>query len=125
MNNNKSKFNTILYIIVLVVVFIMFVATSYLYYNKVIKSKEKENTNVIVKYLNMMVTFDNNSQINGYNIKPGWEESLDFSITNYSKDTIGKYKIIIEVITPFSNMIDENFIYSVEGESERIHQIKY
>ena len=114
-NKKTNKFSILLYIVVLLSIFAMFAGMFYMYYKNVIK---KDDTNVIVKNLNMLVSFDNNSQINIHGIKPGQEESISFSVENYSEDTIGKYRIIAEVITPLSNMIDENFVYSLEGETE-------
>lgn len=111
----SKKFSIILYIVVLLSIFAMFAGMFYMYYKNVIK---KDDTNVIVKNLNMLVSFDNNSQINIHGIKPGHEESLSFSIENYSEDTIGNYKIIAEIITPLSNMSDENFVYYIEGETD-------
>ena len=116
MNNKKSnKFSILLYIVVLLSIFAMFAGMFYMYYNNVIK---KDETNVVVKKLNMLLTFDKNNQINIHGIKPGYGESISFSVENYSEDTIGNYKIIAEVITPLSNMSDENFVYTLEGESE-------
>ncbi len=117
MNKSKTKkFNIMLYLIVLVAVFAMFITTSYSYYKKVIK--EKDNSNLDIKYVNMLTTFYNPNQINGYNIKPGWEKVIDFTIENSSEDTIGNYKISFEIITPLSNMTDEDFVYTITGSSE-------
>ncbi len=115
-NTKVSKFNIVLYLIVLVCVFSMFLATSYAYYKKVIDNKDNKDVNV--KYVNIFTTFLNGDQINGYNIKPGWEESKEFIVENFSDDAIGKYKIYFEIITPLSNMSDEDFVYNIEGISE-------
>ena len=115
MESKKSKkFGTTLYVIVLVAVFVMFLATAYAYYSKVIKNNGKD---VVVKNFDMLLVFDKGDQINATNLKNGWEESREFTIENFSKDTIGKYKIVLEVITPLSNMIDDKFVYTLEGES--------
>ena len=111
---NKKR-STILYLVVLMSVFVMFLATAYEYYVKVIKVEEK---NVIVKNFDMLLMFDRGNQIDAHNIKKGYEETMEFSLENFSEDTIGKYKIVIEVITPMSNMINENFVYTLEGESD-------
>ena len=86
-----------------------------MYYKRVIKS---DNTNVVVRNLNMLVSFDKSSQINIHNIKPGFEDNISFSVENFSNDTIGNYKIIAEVITPLSNIVDDNFVYTIEGVSD-------
>lgn len=111
----QKKISTILYVIVLIAVFVMFLGTSYLYYVKVIKGDEK---NVSVKNFDMLLMFDNGNQINGHNIKAGYEETKEFTIENYSSDTIGKYKIVLEVITPLSNISNDNFVYVLEGVSD-------
>ena len=117
MSKSKSKkFHIMLYLVVLVAVFAMFIATSYAYYKKIIKEKDESNLNI--KYVNMLTTFYSPDQINGYNIKPGWEKEVEFTIENSSEDTIGNYKISFEIITPLSNMSDEDFVYTITGSSE-------
>ena len=111
----NKKIGTTLYVIVLIAVFVMFATTAYAYYSKVLKNKDND---VVVKNFNMLLLFDKGNQINATNLKNGWQESREFTIENYSKDTIGKYKIVLEIITPLSNMIDEKFIYTLEGVSE-------
>ena len=111
----KKKTNTILYIVVFIFVFIMFIATAYSYYLKVIK---KENVNVDIKHFNMLVEFNNENQFNIKNIRSGYEEVKEFTVKNYSKDTIGKYNIVFEVITPLSQIVDEGFTYTLESECD-------
>lgn len=119
MENKKDKkmnsFNTVLYILVLITIVLMFASFYFLYQKKIV---EPSNREVIVNRFGMLLTFNKNNQINAHNIKPGWEDSREFSIENYSNDTIGKYNIILEIITPFSNMVDEDFVYTLEGVSE-------
>lgn len=109
-----KKFNTILYIGVLVAILLMFSSSIYLYYVKVMKPKE---TNIVIKNYEMLLMFNGEAEINAHNIKPGWTETKEFSIENFSEDTIGRYKIVLEVITPLSNMIDDSFVYTLEGET--------
>lgn len=111
-----KKAHIFIYFLVLISVIAMLVATSYAYYVKVKKSEEK--VNVEVKNFDMLLTFENGSQINGHSLIPGWTDSVEFTVANYSKDTIGKYKIVLEVITPLSNMVDEDFVYEIVGESD-------
>ena len=101
---------------ILIAIVLMFLSFFYLYQKRVVEPSNKE---VIVNKFEMLLMFNKDSQINGHNIKEGWEESREFTIENFSTDTIGKYNIILEIITPLSNMIDENFIYTVEGSSEK------
>lgn len=116
MESKKSKkFNIILYCFVLIAIISMFASFYYLYQKKVIEPTEKET---IVNKFQMLLMFNKDNQINGHGIKTGWEETREFSVENFSEDTIGKYKIILEVITPLSNMIDESFVYTLEGESQ-------
>ena len=111
MNNKK---NTILYIIVFIFVFVMFAATSYAYYKKVIK---KDDSKEVSNY-NMLVNFDKTNQINSSNLNNGYEEVREFTIENFSDDTIGKYSITFDIITPLSNMVDNDFIYTLESVSD-------
>lgn len=116
MNKQISKFNLILYIVVLVVIFIMVIIMARAYFFKIdMKNKEVE---VKENVINLMTSFETNNQINIHNIKNNYKEEREFTITNYSEDTIGKYKIVLEIITPLSNIVDENFVYSIEGETE-------
>ena len=112
MNNKKS--NTILYIIVFVFVFVMFIATSYAYYNKVLKKDEKKE----VANFNMLVNFDKTNKINANNLSNGYTEEREFTIENFSDDTIGRYNIIFDIVTPLSNVVDEDFVYTLEGVSD-------
>ena len=114
--NNSKKYGIFLYLIVLISVFAMFIGTAYAYHTKLTKMKDEKN--VSIKQLDMLLMFNNGNQINGHNIRPGYEESKEFSIENYSEDTIGKYNITLELLTPFSNMVDENFVYVLEAESD-------
>ena len=115
MENKKSKnFNAILYTFVLIAIVVMLVSFYFLYKKKVIDPNNKET---IVNKFEMLLMFNKDNQVNVHNIKDGWEDSREFSIENFSTDTIGKYNIVLEVITPLSNMVDENFIYTVEGTS--------
>ena len=115
MEKKLKKFNLVLYILVLACIFAMVVIMAKAYFAKVNKNKDvevKENT------INMLISFNENNQINIHNIKNNYSEEREFTIDNYSSDTIGKYKIVLEVITPLSNMVDENFVYSIVGETE-------
>ena len=112
---NKKKTSTILYICVFVFVFVMFALTAYSYYVRVVKP---ENVNIDVKKFNMLVEFNGPSEINAHNLNDTYEETREFTIKNYSSDTIGKYNIVFEVVTPLSNMVDEDFTYELEGVSD-------
>ena len=113
---NPRKLSVTLYLVVFLAVIAMLIGTYYAYHVKTIREKDK--TNVTVKNLDMLLMFNNGNQVNGKNLKPGWEESVEFSLENFSEDTMGKYKIVIEIITPLSNISDENFVYTITGESE-------
>ena len=110
----NNKFSILLYVVVLFSIFTMFAGMFIMYYKNVIK---KDDTNVVIKELNMLASFDSSNQINIHGIKPGDERVVSFSIENFSEDTIGKYKIIAEIITPLFNMSDDNFVYSITSES--------
>ncbi len=115
MENKKSKkFSIVLYSIVLLSMVIMVYSFYFLYQKKIVEPSNKET---IVNKFSMLLMFNKDNQINAHNIKYGWSESREFTIENYSNDTIGKYKIILEIVTPLSNMIDENFVYQIVGNS--------
>lgn len=108
----NKKLNIILYIIVFIFVFIMFLATTYAYYKRVIKKDESPKE---VNTFNMLVMFDTGNVIDIKNPKKGSIVTKNFTIDNFSEDTIGKYNIEFEIISPLSNMVDEDFTYSLEG----------
>ena len=110
-----KKFYYVLYVVVLVAVLLMFLSSLYLYNIKVIKPAEQK---VVVKNYEMLLMFNGEAEINAHNINVGWTQTKEFSIENFSEDTIGRYKIILEVITPLSNMVDESFVYTLEGETD-------
>lgn len=110
---NNKKVNTILYIVVFVFVFVMFIATSYAYYNKVIKKDDVKE----VSNFNMLVNFDQTNEINANNLKNGYEEVREFTIENFSDDTIGKYDITFDIVTPLANVVDNDFVYTLEATS--------
>lgn len=112
---SNVKLNKILYIIVFIFIFIMFLLTMFAYYKRVIK---KDNIKREVNNINMMITFDTSNIINANNLKKNFEVEKYFTIENYSKDSLGKYNIEIEVVTPLSNMVDEDFVYTLEGVSD-------
>ena len=67
MESKKSKkFGTTLYVIVLVAVFVMFLATAYAYYSKVIKNngEEIDNDNLLYDYLHEMTRIFKNYKSN-------------------------------------------------------------
>ena len=111
----NKKLNTIIYSIAFIFVFAMFITTSFAYYNKVIKKNDEK---VEVNNINMLVMFNKPNTIDAKNLKNGYEETIEFSVENFSEDTIGKYSIVFEVITPLSNMVDEDFVYTLEGVSD-------
>ncbi len=112
-----NKCNTIIYLIVLIVLFAMLIGTSYAYYVK--KIKNGDESRVVIKTANMLMRYAEKNEINAINIIPGYETSLDFSIENYSTDTVGKYKIKLEIESPLIENVDENFVYSITGKSNK------
>lgn len=112
-----SKCNTIVYLLVLIVMFAMLIGTSYAYYVK--KIKNGDETRVVIKTANMLMRYKESSEINVADVEPGFEKSMDFSIENYSTDTVGKYKIKLEVISPLIDTTDENFVYELSGTANK------
>lgn len=111
----ERKFNIAIYILVFISVFIMLIGSSYAYFTK--KIKNGDETRVIIKTANMLLRYTENNQINAKSISPGWGNTLSFSIENYSNDTAGKYKIKLEIISPLTESIENNFVYSLSGTS--------
>lgn len=116
-DESTTKTNTIIYLLVLVVLFTMLIGTSYAYYVK--KIKNGDETRVTIKTANMLMRYKEKNEINALNITPGFETSLDFSIENYSIDTEGKYKITLEIISPLIDSEDDNFVYELTGSSNK------
>jgi hypothetical protein len=114
-NKKQVKIGVVLNIFILIAIVLMFFSFYYLYQKRVVEPSNKE---VIINKFEMLLMFNKDNQINAHNIKPGWIDEREFTIENFSSDTIGKYNIIIEVITPLSNMMDDNFIYTLEGSSQ-------
>ena len=112
-----SKCNTIVYLLVLIVMFAMLIGTSYAYYVKKIKNGDERR--VVIKTANMLMRYKESSEINVADVEPGFEKSMDFSIENYSTDTVGKYKIKLEVISPLIDTTDENFVYELSGTANK------
>ena len=48
---------------------------------------------------------------------------MTFSVENYSNDTDAKYKISLDIISPFTETIEESFIYSVTGISKNTSDV--
>ena len=110
--NREKKLKNYLSIIVLICVFIMFLGTYCVYYVKNNKNEHIKENKVL-----MTLNFDGKNEINVKNINPGWSDKIIFSVVNHTKDTIGRYKLVLEIVTPFSNMIEENLVYTINGES--------
>lgn len=115
--NNSKKFNIVIYLLTLVALFTMLIGTSYAYYVK--KIKNGDETRVIIKSSNMLLRFYDGNQINAVGVMPGWQSSYNFSVENYSPDTVGKYKIKLEIINPLTNKIENNFVYELKGTSTK------
>jgi hypothetical protein len=114
MNKKANIINIILSLIVFIAVCAMVALTTYSYYKKVDDSQNQ------IKYnsYNMLVKYDKGNQINAYNLIPGWEGNYSFQIQNFSKDTIAKYKVSLEVLTPLSKEINDLFTFKLESISD-------
>ena len=112
-----NKFTMILYIFILIFIVLMLVGLAYSYNKRLHKNDKKNVTENKVTYL---VEFEKGSQINLNNLWIGYEDSYEFSISNDSKDTIGNYKLTFEVITPISNNVDENIVYTLKDSVDKV-----
>jgi hypothetical protein len=110
-----NKFNLIIYLLVFITLFTMLIGSSYLYFTNKIKNEAK--TKVTIKNADILVKYKDGDKINATGIKPGWSSSFSFSLENYSSDITGKYKIIIDIISPLTNEIEDNFVYTLSGAS--------
>lgn len=103
MNNKK---NIKLYSIVLLFVFIMSASFIYYYFCKNIKNSDKK---VVINKVNLLVNQDTIIEFNlNDNIK-----TYNFSIKNNDKILSTKYKIKLNIIDSYSNIINENFVYTL------------
>lgn len=110
----KTKLFIILYSFVYIFILAMTIGICISYYNNYIKDHSdiiKENK------FSLLVNYDRTDNISLTNLPYNYSDSYTFKVENFSEDTIGNYKIIFEVITPVSNMIDENFVYTLTSKS--------
>ena len=111
----NKKFNILLYIFILLAVLVMFAGTSYAYYLQFYKVDE---TNVTIKSINLLTQYDNGNKLNLKKLEFDKEYEYNFSVINDTKDEIGDYKLVFEIITPLDKMIRDNFVYSLESSSK-------
>ncbi|NLC48103.1 MAG: hypothetical protein GX758_01910 [Tenericutes bacterium] len=114
-DEKTNKFNLIIYLLIFIVLFTMLIGTSYLYFTNKIKNESK--TKISINNADVFVEYKKGNQINVSSIKHGWSSSISFSVENYSLDTNGKYKILLDIISPLSDEIDDNFILTLSGAS--------
>ena len=122
-NDKSKKFNIVICLLTLIALFTMLIGTSYAYYVK--KIKNGDETRVIIKSSNMLLRFYDGNQINAVDVMPGWEDTYKFSVENYSPDTVGKYKIKLEIVSPLTNVIEDNFVYELKGSSTKSNGDKF
>ncbi len=110
----KNKSYLIIYCLIYLSVLTMTIGLGISYYNNHIK----DHSDIIsYKKLNLLVKYDKTDNISLTNLRYNYNDTYTFSIENFSEDTIGKYKLVFEVITPSSNIINENFVYTLNSES--------
>ncbi len=108
----NKKVTVILYILILLAIVAMFVG---IYYTYNLKTNKKDNTNITTKTINLLIEYENGSKINLNKLEYDKDYNFNFSIINDSKDEIGNYKLVFDIITPLENRINDNFIYSLIG----------
>lgn len=110
----KTKIFIILYSLIYVFILTMAIGLGISYYNNNIKD---HSTVIKENKVNLLINYDKTDNISLTNLKYNYDDTYTFKVENFSNDTIGKYKVIFEVITPASNMIDENFVYTLSSKS--------
>ena len=113
----RSRFKYYIYAIVPILSFISvaFLATYSFYLATVVGNDESEN--MILKTAQVTAMFESHDSINATSIKPGFSDSLEFSIFNTTpeKNIYGNYTLSWEIII---NDIDDNsFTYTLEGKA--------
>lgn len=115
MVEKELRRNIITYAIIFCLLCITFIGTTYSYYNFTVDDNEENS--VLIKSASMLLRFEEGNSLNVNNIIPGMEDEYVFSIENYSDDTVGKYKIVLEVEESLTDKLEENFVYELVGES--------
>ena len=116
-NNNYYKKLVVFSVLILLTVVIMVAGISYAYFTR--KIEGGDNTRVIIKSADILLRYEEGNTVQVYNIKPGWQGDLDFSIENYSSEIDAKYKIILEISSPFTDTIEDSFVYSLSSTSNK------
>lgn len=111
----KNKFYYVICIVVFLAILIMSIGNiyGYLYRKRVIN-----NSNIIIKNVNIVNEFNLNDEINVDSVVAGYSDSITFKIENVSDELIGNYKVYLNIIEPLSNNIDSSFKYSLSGVSD-------
>lgn len=110
----KNKYYNFLYIFVFISSLIMTITTIFVYYKNEVNNISK----VDIKKVNLLINYDKTSVISLNNLPYNFNNNYTFSIQNFSKDVVGKYKVIFEIITPGSNVVDENLVYTLSSSSK-------
>lgn len=117
MLQKELKFNLMMYTFIFFSLVVMLIGTTYSYYTN--KSENKENEKLVIKTANMLLRYTDGAELNVSNVLPGFSDNYIFSIENYSNDVDGKYRIILDIIEPLLDSTDENFVFSLSGQSNR------
>lgn len=111
---NSKKYFYAFYIAIFVSTIVMTFSITYAYVRRTNNTKHE----VSYRYVNLLTTYENGSKISLKNMNKGMEKRYSFSIDNSNIDSVIDYKLSLRVITPFSNVVDNNFVYKVESSTE-------
>ena len=114
----NEKFKSTIYIIILLAVLIMFGSIIYSYY---LRLKKENEINAIYEQVDLLVRYDY-ANLELSDLKPGFEKEYTFTLTNESTHE-GKFKIMFSIQDALTDQIDQNFVYTLIGESNNSNDI--
>ncbi len=115
MNKKEKTYLTVLFLLVLLTLITMSCGIGYYYYGK--KNASGDSVNIIVKNINLLLTYENNNKITFKGVEKGLDYNYAFNISNDSNEYNVKYKLLFNTTeTSFENETND-FTYSLTGQS--------
>lgn len=115
-NNVKSYIYSIIVVLAFILVAVGASLAALIYADVV---GNKKNGSVEIRTAYVTAVFHNLREINDKDVKPGYENYMEFEIINTSntENAIGRYKLMWEIEK--NEISDENFVYSLESISTK------